>query len=247
MKQHIIIGNFGNHSLAVMQALIEKSIEGLHFICVETGWAAACWAERVADCANYARDYGVKVHTLKAQSTFSELVRDRRQFPSPKFQWCASFLKGLTIIEHLDSSDPTCEAMIVSGKRQSDSRRYANMQEFDYENDFYQGRTLWYPLWQMADGEFVELIKRTGFPLLPHQSLECSPCIHAKTEDLNQMDSHSLARLEALEQEISQTMYQEAIRSLFNGSTAPRPSEKDKKPDLQQFDRGCGSPWGCGE
>nr|MBA3535100.1 phosphoadenosine phosphosulfate reductase family protein [Tatlockia sp.] len=214
MKQQIIIGNFGNHSLAVMQALIERGMQGLHFFYVNTGWAAVRWSERVFACSEYARQHGVKVHELKVQATFSEMVRDRQQFPSPKFQWCASFLKGLTLIDYLDDFDPFCEALIISGKRQQDSRRYSTLQEYDFENDFYQGRTLWYPLCQVSDRRFVQLVKRTGFQFEPQQSLECSPCIHTKPEELDQIDQHSLARLEALEQAIGQTMYQVPIQGL---------------------------------
>ena len=242
--QYIIIGNFGNHSIAAMQALIEKSLTELHFVCVETGWEAAVWPERVRACSDYAKSQGVRVHQLKAKASFAEMVSDRKQFPSPKFQWCASFLKGLVILEHLDDVDPACEAIIVSGKRRADSRRYANLEEFEYEDELYQGRTLWHPLWQTTDAELIELIHKAGFNLLPHQSLECSPCIHTKAEDLAFLDSEAIARLEALEQEIGQNMYAEPIRNLSCLSKVP----KDPKGlGLQQFDLGCGAPWGCGE
>src|SRR4051812_6953959 len=111
---HIIIGNFGNHSLAVMQELIERGLSNLHFVYVETGWAAASWKKRVAISTRYANEKGIIVHALKAKTTFSELVITRKEFPSPKFQWCASFLKGLTLLKFLDEFDPFCEALIVS-------------------------------------------------------------------------------------------------------------------------------------
>lgn len=246
MTGHIIIGNFGNHSLAVMQALLEKDLSNIHFCYVETGWAAACWAERVAVCSEYAQQQGVIVHPLKPPLTFSEIVRDRKQFPSPKFQWCTSFLKGLAILNYLDCQDPSCEAVIVSGKRQLDSRRYANLQEFDDVDNYYQGRKLWYPLWQTSDTEFLALIERTGFPFLGQQSLECSPCIHSKVEELSRIDKQALARLQALEAQLGQTMYQYPIN---NFSTLSRVNSQldEKKMGLEYFDRGCGAPWGCGE
>lgn len=243
--QQIIIGNFGNHSLAVMQALIEKNSSELHFVYVDTGWAAVSWPERVLACSNYAIGQGVKVHALSAQATFAQMVMDRKQFPSRKFQWCASFLKGLTILNFLDEFDPACEAVIISGKRQCDSRRYAELQEFEYDNDLYQGRTVWHPLWQTNHHEFTQLIKRTGLPLLSQQSLECNPCIHTKPNELTYLDSQSITRLEALEQAIGQVMYQQSsIRSLsgLSGKSAGLSGL-----DLQQFDLGCGAAWGCGE
>ncbi|MFV0820454.1 phosphoadenosine phosphosulfate reductase family protein [Legionella micdadei] len=242
--QYIIIGNFGNHSLAVMQALIERGKTGIHFVYVNTGWAASSWAERVSACSDYAKSQGVEVHPLNAQATFLQMVMDRKQFPSPKFQWCASFLKGLALLDFLDEFDPACEAIVVSGKRQCDSRRYANLQEFEQEDDLYQGRTVWYPLWQTTNHEFTELIQRTGFTLLPHQSLECNPCIHVKENELSSLDPSSIERLEALEQAVGETMYSFPIRSLCKSES---PSPPPGSLNLQQFDLGCGSPWGCGE
>ena len=241
---NIIIGNFGNHSLASMQCLIEKGLTSLHFIYVETGWAAASWSKRVALCSNYAQSQGVGVHSIKAQASFSEMVIDRKQFPSSKFQWCASFLKGLAILSYLDEIDPACEARIVSGKRRQDSRRNANLEEFECSEDLYQSRMFWHPLWQTADDEFALLIERAGFKPLMHQSLECSPCIHTRGEDLNRMDTHSLSRLDALEKEVGQTMFHQPIKHLCNPLNA---SKEQPSLNLRQFDLGCGAAWGCGE
>jgi 3'-phosphoadenosine 5'-phosphosulfate sulfotransferase (PAPS reductase)/FAD synthetase len=245
--QHIIIGNFGNHSLAVMQALIERGLPELHFVYVDTGWAAASWQDRVSACSEYARQQGVNVHQLKSQATFSEIARDRKQFPSPKFQWCASFLKGLAILNYLDNQDPSCEALIISGKRQLDSRRYATLQEFDYDDEYYQGRALWYPLWETDNEKFLALVKRTGFQFLSHQSLECSPCIHTKVDELGQIDQGAQTRLEDLEKEIGQTMYPYSINHYSSLSSLNKTLNGEHNSGLQHYDRGCGAPWGCGE
>ncbi|MBA2709395.1 MAG: phosphoadenosine phosphosulfate reductase family protein [Tatlockia sp.] len=247
MKKNLIIGNFGNHSLAAMQALIEREVLGLHFVYVKTGWAAERWVERVNACTEYACRHGVEVHELNALATFSEMVLDRKQFPSPKFQWCASFLKGLPLINFLDNFDPVCNDLIVSGKRRLDSRRFAKLQEFDFDDEYYQGRTLWHPLWQLSDNEFKKLIKNTGFEFEPQPSLECSPCIHVRSEELRQLDLKLLERLESLELEIGQTMFQLPIKDLYVKETLETPMKNESKPCLQQFDRGCGGPWGCGE
>ncbi|KTD08603.1 Phosphoadenosine phosphosulfate reductase family protein [Legionella jamestowniensis] len=243
-SMYVIPGNFGNHSLAVMQALIEKGLTEVHFLYINTGWAAACWPKRVTACSAYAKTQGVKVHQLNAQATFTEMVTARKQFPSPKFQWCASFLKGLTLLNYLDEHDPFCEAVIVSGKRQSDSRRYADLQEFDHQNELYQGRTLWYPLWQTTDTDFIQLLKRAGFEPLSHPSLECSPCIHVDVKQISHLESSAIDRLDKLEQTVQQSMFQHPIRQLcaFN-----QEEKAQQRLNLQQFDLGCGAPWGCGE
>ncbi|CEK09820.1 phosphoadenosine phosphosulfate reductase domain-containing protein [Legionella hackeliae] len=240
---YIIIGNFGNHSLAAMQALIEKNLSDVHFLYVETGWADSSWSQRIAACSDYATAQGVRVHRLKSQATFAQMVIERKQFPSRKFQWCASFLKGLPIISHLDDYDPSCEAYIVSGKRRSDSRRYADLQEFEYENELYQGRTLWNPLWQTLEADFIQLITRTGFSPLLHPSLECSPCIHLEPKE-SPIESAAMERLEKLEQVVGQTMFQMPIKKVC---ALTEIQQEQPNFDLQHFDFGCGSPWGCGE
>lgn len=242
--QQIIIGNFGNHSLAVLQALIERALPNLYFIYVETGWAAASWAQRVQVCTQYAMEHGVIVQRLIPPATLTELVLERKQFPTQKFQWCASFLKGLAILNYLDEIDPGCEARIISGKRRQDSRRYADLPEFDYDNDLFQGRTIWHPLWRTSNNEFIELIHKTGFSVLPQQSLECSPCIHANQHSVDQLDEESVQRLDNLEKRIGQTMFHQPITHLCSTDI---PNEVQAGLSLHQFDRGCGSPWGCGE
>lgn len=230
-----------------MQALLEKGLQDIHFIYVETGWSASIWPERVSACMAYARENHIQVHHLSAPMSFADMVMDRKQFPSRKFQWCAGFLKGLPILNFLDDYDPACEALIVSGKRQHDSRRYANLQEYEFQNELYQGRTLWHPLWQTDKEAFLDLINRTGFAPLPHPSLECSPCIHLDKMNLKGLDSFSKERLQALEEETASSMFQQPITQICSVSEG---LEKDKNPfefHLEQFDLGCGAPWGCGE
>lgn len=231
-----IIGNFGNHSIAALQALLEQQISEIHFLSVDTGWAAEMWAKRVALCQQYAEDHGVMVHMLHSVATFSEMVRDRRQFPSPKFQWCSGFLKGLAISNFLEEQDPSCEALIVSGKRREDSRRYATLEEYEYNHDLYQGRTVWHPLVNLGNEDFKTLILKTGLPYLDHPSLECSPCIHACSQDLQKLDEVSLQRLQTLERKIGKTMLLTQTKDLCQSGMT-----------FQYFERGCGASWGCGE
>lgn len=234
---YYIIGNFGNHSLAAMQFLIETKGSSIHFVYVNTGWAAASWLSRVEAGVAYAERKGVIVHQLHSEQDFEKLVLDRRQFPSPKFQWCASFLKALPVLAFLDDEDPASEALIVSGKRRIDSRRYTDLDEFEMNSELYQGRTLWNPLYAFDEAEFNALIQRAGFELLAHPSLECSPCIHANRDDLSLLDINAVKRLHNLETQIGQTMFSENM-AITEQKTAGL---------LNQFDRGCGAPWGCGE
>lgn len=242
---HYIIGNFGNHSLAVMQYLIDNNLSSIHFVYIDTGWAATSWLQRVEAGIAYAKKNGVSVHQLRSEQGFEKLVLERQQFPSPKFQWCASFLKALPLLAFLDEVDPGAEALIVTGKRRLDSRRYALLQEFEIDNELYQGRTLWNPLWSINDTEFQTLVHKTGFEFLENPSQECFPCIHAKKDVLGLLDSHAVNRLEHLETQIKQTMFSQPIASF---QSLEHSIKKEKNSGLlNQFDLGCGAPWGCGE
>lgn len=234
--QYLILGNFGNHSLAVLRALIEQGLANLHFVYVETGWSSAMWPGRVQEGSQYANSHGVTVHRLKPKANFSELVLQRKQFPCPKFQWCASFLKGLTISDYLEIFDPECEAVIVSGKRRYDSGRYSDLQEYEYDNPLYQGRTVWNPLWKTTNEVWKLLILQTGFEVLPHPSLECNPCIHNKLSDLVSLDASAVTRLEDLEKNLQQTMFGQPISQLRSNELS---KEKSTGNNLTQFDRGC--------
>jgi len=240
--QYIIIGNFANHSIATLQYLIEEEIKDIHFIYVETGWAAASWQKRVAEGSAYAKKHGVQIHHLSSPASFEQMVLDRKQFPSTKFQWCAGFLKGLPITTHLDEMDPFCEATIVSGKRRLDSRRYQNLPEFKEDDDYFNGRTLWHPLYKCSNETFQALIKRSGFDSLPYSGEECSPCIHLCQKQLASLKPHSIKRLATLEKKINSTMYEHPIQYYI--SAHPK---NESSIGLKQFDLGCGSPWCCGE
>ncbi|MCA0403296.1 MAG: hypothetical protein LCH30_05790 [Proteobacteria bacterium] len=232
MTTHIIIGNFGNHSLAALAYLHEQMIEDLHFCYVDTGWMSAAWQKRIEAACRYAESIGVKVHCLKPKAQFADLVLARNQFPSRKFQWCTSFLKGLTLLSFLEEFDSTCEALIVFGKRRKDALRFADLNEFEEDSEHFEGRTLWHPLLELDDEGFKMLVSKTGLAFLSHASLECNPCIHFP----NQMDDEAKSRVKALEEKIGMPMF-----------VNPIANEKNVTTDLKQFDLGCGAIFGCGE
>lgn len=241
LMHYILIANYGNHSLAALQHLIDQAIKPLHVIYVDTGWSSPGWAKRVETCEAYAQKHQLHVHHIKAIADFRQMVMDRKQFPSSKFQWCAGFLKGLALLDKIDAIDPFCEAIIVSGKRRLDSKRFSQLNEYIEDDEYYNGRRIWHPLWQCNDHDFQTLIEKTGFEFLNHPSRECSPCIHASISDLQQLEQPSISRLNDLEQQLGLSMFEHPVCSYQqeNPSTAPQA--------LKQFDLGCGSPWCCGE
>jgi len=90
-----VFGNFGNNTIALIQWCVEARLNDVVVVHVETGWAADTWERRVSKAMAYIKESGFDSVLLKPKATFQEMVIDRRHFPSPKFQWCAGFLKGL--------------------------------------------------------------------------------------------------------------------------------------------------------
>jgi len=231
--KHIIFGNYGNNTLALIQWAKEQCLEDVCVVNVDTGWSSSEWLMQVEDAKQFVRDCGFESVTLKPKMSFSEMVIDRQSFPSVKFQWCTSFLKGLPFLEWLDSVDPSCAAVIIVGSRRSDSRTRINMQEYVRDSEYYGGRKVWFPLYLHDDCERNKLVETAGFKLLEHRSLECQPCVHATKQDWNRCDKAEKMRLQTLENKINRVML----------DTNHLPEEEA----LEFFDRGCGSHYVCGE
>ena len=180
----------------------------------------------------YLKQNNIKYKHLKARKTLAENVIDRGSFPSKKFQWCAPFLKGLTLNEALDELDLNCQAVVHLAKIKVNSR--ANQALVSGKtNEHYQDRIINYPLLDLSLSERDLLIERSGFKVLEYNSDECLPCIHANATDLKRMSNADLNRLSELEQKINQKMFVET------------PSQSDKT--TERYDMGCGNIWGCGE
>ena len=249
----IIFGNYGNNTIALIQWAHENKLDNVIVIDVETNWAAQWWSERVAAGKNLAKQYGFAATTLMAKPNFSEAVLDRGNFPSVKFQWCSGFLKGLPFLAWGDEMDPACEATLLIGSRRADSRARQQLAEFITESEHFGGRKVWHPLYQHSDQQQRELIERARFDVLPHRSLECDPCIHSQLSDFQHLCAATVARTERLEQQVAKPMFDP---NSFSGKTGIREivewakqqtTSSDKASQIELFDMGCGSFYGCGE
>lgn len=249
---HVIIANYGNESVALIQWAFEQALNNVHIVSVETGWAAPEWPERVEAAHAWIKSLGFNVHRLTPDFSFQSLVADRGQFPSTKFQWCASFLKALPLLDWLDQHDSSCEATILLASRREMARRFAHLEEFISSSEHYGERRVWHPLYLCTQSERDKLIQKTPLSLLSHRSLECDPCVNSDTHDLARMSIYTIIRLAELENTIGQPMYH--IPNLFPNSDIKEVVEWAKKqidslsPSLKTlpFDMGCGAPYGCG-
>lgn len=231
---YFIFGNYGNNTIALIQWAKENNLKDVYVIHAETGWAAPAWSERICLGQQLATAYAFQVMTVTAKKNFFELVREQKNFPSKKFQWCTSFLKALPFLAWLDEKDPHCEATILLGSRRDDSRARANLAEYIPESEHYNERRVWYPLYQHDNSMRDALIRRSGLEILPHRSLECEACIYSISSDRKKVTAATLAKITELENELAQTLF-------------PECNDHDDTPALEAFDMGCGSYYVCGE
>lgn len=248
---HIIIGNYGDDSIAVLQWALEQQLDGIVFLAVDTGWAAQRWLQRTEAARQFAQQHGVDTPNLRAPHDMARLVRDRGSYPNRQFQWCAGLLKGLALNEWLDQHDPQGEALLMMGKRRSASVTQRDLPEYIEHYEVLGERRLWHPLFQHDEADIKALVARSGLAYLGHRSLECEPCIYNTRADLVRMQPVDIQRGCALEAEIGQALLpptsvggQQQLHHAVDWSREQVPGDENYH---QVFASGCGASFACGE
>lgn len=242
---NILFGNYGNNSIALIQWAHEQALHPVCVVHVETGWSKSGWGARVKAGQELALRYGFEVVSLIPKNNFAELVKDRKRFPSSRFQWCAGFIKGLPLQRWLSEIDINDQAMIFLPSRKADSRARVNLANMIENNEYFDGRTVCYPLCECSDLERDAMVERTGLPQLAHRSLECYPCIHSSHAELANLDLDAIRRVSCLENEVQQFMFADSgIEDIVNMA---KKTDIKSQAALEQFDMGCGAPYSCGE
>src|ERR1043165_5508859 len=88
----VIFVSYGNDSIALLQWAHEQELEGVAVVFTDTGWAADGWMERVARCEAWVRSYGFTPYRTNSIG-FRQLARDKKGFPTQRYQWCSNVLK----------------------------------------------------------------------------------------------------------------------------------------------------------
>jgi hypothetical protein len=241
---YIFTGNGGNGTVALLQWVYEQSIAG-EFIWVNTGFAHHSWLQRQEEIAEFATRIGLRFISIEA-TPLSQWIRARHSFPSIKFPWCASVLKGLPLNAWLDEHDSECMRTVVLAKARCLSRGLTDLPEFIAGDAKFGARRVWHPLYNHSQEDFLALITRANFPLLSHRALECDPCVYNTSNDFAHLSSTEIARVAALENEVQHTMFGEPIASLSNQKVSDTEGADTIALDYSAFDAGCGAPFGCG-
>ena len=244
---YVIPCNYGQESIALIEWMHQQQKTNVHCLYVETGWAAPGWSERVKVLEAWVDSLGFVPKTLTPKRDFAELMKEQKKFPTQKFQWCASFLKGLPILEYLDFEwDSEMKSTIVLALRRSASRTLMNLPEWTEASEHYNGRPLWHPLYDKTEKEMDDLVKNSGILdrlglalnlTTSRRSLECHPCVNSSFSEVNACRSHpeigpKIKNLEEILQEAFPSSSDKGLNHAFSS--------------LELFLRGCGLPFGCG-
>ena len=205
---YCIIANFGDDSVALIQKVYECKLQEVVVLSVDTFWQATSWQARVDVADLWIKDLGFVHHRLKAENSFQELVRARKQFPSQQFSWCAGFLKGMAILDWLEENDLECRATILLANRRSMSKVQVDLVDEIDETEQYDGRRVKYLLVGTTQSERNSLLLKTPFKIpLNHRSLECQPCIHLTKQDIATFSVDDIERMSSLENMVNNTMF----------------------------------------
>lgn len=265
-RPYIILCNYGDDSIALLQWMYEqymmfeteilpKLIHNIRVVSIETGFASssAPWIQRCAEGKQFAEQCGFKTVQLTSKISFEEAVMGRTAFPSPKFQWCATLLKGLPLLDWLDEIDPSCRAVILIAKRRStltlpESYNISNdnllentlstnstFSEWIDKAEHFNDRSVWHPIIEMGDEEKDALLHRAGFSPLGHRSLECDPCVNSGCRTLCKLSEKDIQKVKNLEESLESPMFspQEWEGASNIEAVVKRAKEKLQHPQLQ--------------
>ncbi|MFI4938099.1 MAG: phosphoadenosine phosphosulfate reductase family protein [Candidatus Berkiellales bacterium] len=227
--------NYGDDSIALLQALKTRACEiqefnHIYVVYIDTGWAAEGWLERVREGEQFVKSCGFEPIHLKSRATFADLVIERKNFPTQKFQWCAGFLKGLPLLEWLDEHDPKSEWLIALPKRQALYRQ--KLTAFKKECQYHGERDVWHPILMVSNAERDLWMKQAGFLPRYSRSLECDPCVNSTAEEFAGLSTKDKEKVLRLELTINQSM--------------PKNIRRNQSTGMDAFSMGCGDPFGCG-
>lgn len=209
---YVISTSYGNDSIALIQWAHENKLDNVFCVYIDTLWAAPQWYQRINEGEQLARSYGFAPVRIRASRGFQSLIRKRKGFPSQRYQWCSSHLKGIPFLNWIEDKDPQGFAWILIGKWSGESRERVNVPHFTPYSEYHNGRMIWHPLCYEGREGRDALIHRAGFEVLPHRSLECSPCVNASKPDTAMLTSAEVKRVRRLEQHTGQNMFRPSRR-----------------------------------
>lgn len=198
----------GNDSIAMLQAMKESNLRNVTVMYNGTGWEAKGWLERIGMIKVEVESIGWKFVSTESEG-FANMVRRKKGFPmaASKMSFCTQALKTGPTLEWLKENDPDRELICCAGVRREESLNRANHPRTIHASELYEFRTRWFPIVSALASGRNELIKRFGFEVLNHSSMECFPCINSNRSDFRILsnDIEKIQLIEDLENEMGFT------------------------------------------
>lgn len=201
----VIFVSYGNDSIALIQWAWEHELEGVAVVFTDTGWMADGWAERVEKSEAWVRSLGFTPYRTHSIG-FRQLARDKKGFPTQRFQWCSLFLKIEPGQRWLAEHDPDCRAVCLVGVRREESQDRSDFPEWLVKSMNHGGRMMLAPFATWTAEERDALIHRAGYEVLPHRSRECR-CINSNRKDMRQFTDADWQAIQEIEDEIGKPMF----------------------------------------
>lgn len=191
----------GNDSIALIQFMLEQG-EPFHAVYNNTGWAVDWWAGRMLKVKEWVESNGHVFHETESEG-MKAMVRRKQGWPMPasKMQFCTGELKEKPSTELYQRIDPNADMIVVTGRRREESRNRADLPQWAYGSEKHGWRDVWNPLYMHTEAMRDELLARSPFDKLPHQSLECYPCVCANKSSkvLRELPEARVAEIEDFE------------------------------------------------
>ena len=200
--KYVVTCSGGNDSIALIQFMQERHKGEYCVLYNDTGWSRKDWPGRIKLIYDKCFDVGVVFHITKSVG-MEAIIRKNKGWPMPasNMQWCTQHLKEKPSNEFYEKHDPNCDFIIVTGRRRAESQNRANLPLWQYESKKHGGRDVYNPIINFDEDERDIYIRRFGLDPLPHQSMECYPCVCANKSDLAQMplDDERIDLIEKIE------------------------------------------------
>lgn len=202
--------SFGNDSVAMLQSMRERGLKDVAVTYSETGWGSEEWDARVRLGEEWVRSIGWDFFRLPSVGMEHLVLTQARDgiWPTRTRKFCTKELKLKPLLAWLKEFDPEKRALVCVGVRRSESPARAHHAPFMPESD--DGRHVWHPLIEASWEDVVTYVGRTPLPLVEGRSRECEICINANKDDLKRALEPAVARVERLEKQIGQPMFNPA-------------------------------------
>lgn len=238
---NIIIANFGDDSIALIEWAYQNNLSSTVILSVDTGWKSEYWNKRLEKVDTWLSRINIKHYRLKSEFSFTEVVKAKKQFPSQKFNWCISFLKGTTIMKWLDQYDENITATILLAHQRRMTKSLFDLQEYNKESNSFDGRIIRYPLFDISLDTRDKLIGKTPFKKpLNHRSLECQPCIYFSYNDLKTVTKNDYKKINTLELEINNHMFNDKSFTEISNFLEKEVNYYDELSNTCNWDYSCG-------